>query len=295
MPLQPVAEMAGRACAGGYTIGYFEAWNLESLYGVVEAAESARAPIFIGFNGEFLSRPERASAERLSWWAALGKAAAADANVPCGLVFNECSRDEWTRAAAAAGFNLVMPADPDASYEDYRRRVGDFVRYAHPLGVAVEAELGELPSGAAGFSHNLGEKTDPELARDFVAATGVDLLAVSVGNIHGSIGSRAALDLDHLKAIRRLVDVPLALHGGTGIADESLRAAAALGVAKVNFGAGLKLRYLEAVRRALTSDEANPHVLLGMGGLEDVTTAGRRAVREAVLERLPTLGCAGKA
>ena len=295
MPLQPVAEMAGRARAGGYAIGYFEAWSLESLYGVVEAAESLRAPVFIGVNGEFLSRPERASAERLSWWAALGRAAAEDAKIPCGLVFNECSRDAWTRAAATAGFNLVMPADPEASYEDYRRRVGDIVRHAHPLGVAVEAELGELPSGAAGFSSHEGEKTDPRLARDFVAATGVDLLAVSVGNIHGSIGRRVALDFEHLKAIHRLVDVPLVLHGGTGIADESLREAAALGVAKVNFGAGLKLRYLAAVRRALANDEANPHVLLGMGGPEDVATAGRRAVREATLERMPALGCAGKA
>jgi ketose-bisphosphate aldolase len=295
MPLQPVVEMASRARAEGYAIGYFEAWNLESLYGVVEAAERARAPVFIGFNGEFLSRPERAAAERLSWYGALGKAAAADAKVPCGLVFNECSRDDWTRAAATAGFNLVMPADSAASYEDYRRRVGDLVRYARPLGVAIEAELGELPSGEAGFSHGEGEKTDAELARAFVEATGVDLLAVSVGNVHGALAGRAALDLERLKSIRRLIDVPLVLHGGTGIADESLREAVALGVAKVNYGAGLKLRYLEAVRRALASDEANPHALLGMGGPEDAMIAGRRAVREAVAERLPALGCAGRA
>ena len=83
-----------------------------------------------------------------------------------------------------AGFNLVMPADAAASYEDYLERVRDLVDYAHPRDVAVEAELGELPAGVPGFAHGAGEKTDPELARDFVRATSVDLLAVSVGNVH---------------------------------------------------------------------------------------------------------------
>ena len=295
MPLEPIPAMMRRAREGGYAIGYFESWNLESLYGVVEAAEQARAPVIIGFNGEFLSRPERKAAERLSWYGALGRAAAIDASVPCGFIFNECAEDEWTRAAVTAGFNLVMPADPAAAYDDYLERVRDLVDYARPHDVAVEAELGELPAGLPAFAHGEGEKTDPERARDFVRATGVDLIAVSVGNIHVSLSGRTALDLDHLKAIRRAVDIPLVLHGGTGIADDSLRQAIAIGVAKVNYGTALKQRYLAAVRRALATDEPNPHALLGMGGPEDVMIAGRCAVREAVLERLPALGSAGRA
>ena len=121
MPLEPVPEMMRRAREGGYAVGYFESWNLESLYGVVEAAEAAQSPVIIGFNGEFLSRPERKAAERLSWYGALGRAAAMDAGFPCGFIFNECAEDEWTRAAVTAGFNLVMPADPAASYDAYRR------------------------------------------------------------------------------------------------------------------------------------------------------------------------------
>ena len=169
------------------------------------------------------------------------------------------------------------------------------VDYARTRDVAVEAELGELPAGLPAFAHGEGEKTDPESARDFVRATGIDLLAVSVDNVHVSLSGRKALDIDRLKAIRRAVDIPLVLHGGTGIADESLRQAIAVGVAKVNYGTALKQRYLAAVRRALASDEPNPHALLGMGGPEDVMIAGRCAVRDAVLERLPTLGCAGRA
>jgi len=295
VPLEPVPEMARRAREHGYAIGYFESWNLESLYGVVEAAEEARAPVIIGFNGEFLSRPERLSAERLSWYGALGRAAAADAKIPCGFIFNECAQDEWTKAAVTAGFNLVMPADPAVPYNDYMRRVSKLVQYARPRGVAVEAELGELPAGIPDFSHGKAEKTDPQRARAFVEATGVDLLAVSVGNIHVSLSGPAALDLDRLMSIRQAVDVPLVLHGGTGIADDFLRQAVAMGVAKVNYGTGLKQSYLAAVRRALAGDVANPHALLGMGGPEDVMVAGRRAVREAVLERLPALGCRGRA
>ena len=295
MPLESVPAMMRRAREGGYAIGYFESWNLELLYGVVEAAEQARAPVIIGYNGTFLSRPERTAAERLSWYGALGRAAANDAKVPCGFIFNECADDDRTEAAVDAGFNLVMPADPAAAYDDYVRRVRGLVAYARTRGVAVEAELGELPAGVPAFAHGKGEKTDPERARAFVRATGADLLAVSVGNVHVSLSGRTSLDLDHLKAIRRAVDVPLVLHGGTGIADDSLRQAIAIGVAKVNYGTGLKQRYLSAVRRALASDELNPHALLGMGGPEDVMIAGRSAVREAVLERLPALGSAGRA
>ena len=295
MPLTPVPEMARRAREGGYAIGYFESWNFESLYGVVEAAEESRSPIIIGFNGEFLSRAERIAPERLSWYGALGREAAIGANVPCGFIFNECADDDWTRAAVTAGFNLVMPADAAAPHDAYVRRVREIVDYAHPRGVAVEAEVGELPSGIPGFSHGKAGKTDPEMARAFVQTTGVDLLAVSVGNVHVLLSGRRELDLDHLKALRRAVDIPFVLHGGTGIADESLREAIGMGVAKVNYGTVLKQAYLATVRTALAADEPNPHALLGMGGPEDVMVAGRKAVREAVLERLPALGCAGRA
>jgi fructose/tagatose bisphosphate aldolase len=128
-----------------------------------------------------------------------------------------------------------------------------------------------------------------------VAATGVDLLAVSVGNVHIQTRGESRLDLALLEEIHRRVPVPLVLHGGTGIAAESLRAAIGLGVAKVNYGTYLKNRYLRAMRKALGGDLLDPHRLLGMGGSEDALVAGRLAVRDAVLERIELLGCCGKA
>ena len=127
--------------------------------------------------------------------------------------------------------------------------------------------------------------------------TGIDLLAVSAGNVHILLDGQRNLDLAHLAAIRQKVDVPLVLHGGSGIAADSLAKAIALGVAKVNYGTYLKQRCLAAIRRALADADgnANPHHVLGDGGGADLLVVVRRAVRDAVLERIGLLGCCGKA
>ncbi len=296
MPLQPINELFAAARSGGYALGYFESWNLESLNGVIDAAEQTRSPVIIGFNGEHLTRPGRLVHERIQWYGALGKAAAESASVPVGFIFNECASDESVRLAATAGFNLVMLADPEASYTDYTRRVADIVTFAHAHGAAVEAEIGELPVGSTG-SLDTGHSslTDPQLAAQFVRATGIDLLSVSIGNVHALVSGDHPLNLDHLAKIRKQVDIHLGLHGGTGIPASSLREAIRYGITKVAYGTYLKQHYLAAVRQALGTDEINPHKLLGEGGPEDVMVAGRLAVREAILERIEVLGCCGRA
>jgi len=294
MSLEPVAEMMADARRRGYAVGYFESWSIDSLYGVIDAAEALRSPVIIGFNGGFLSHAGRVAAEKVSLYGALGRAAAVSASVPCGFIFNECAEDDWTRAAVTAGFNLVMPSDASAPPDDYAARVAGIARFAHATGVAVEAEMGELPSDAPGDDHG-GSVTEVGQVRSFVEETGIDLLAVSVGNVHIALRGRYGLDLDRLAAIRKAVDIPLVLHGGTGIAAGALKDAIALGVTKVNYGTYVKQRYLDAVRRALAVDEPNPHALLGIGGERDVMVVGRNAVREAVAERMPLLGSAGRA
>ena len=207
MPLKPVFDLVRDAREKKYALGYFESWNFESLQGVLDAAEQTHSPIIIGFNGYFMSHASRRLPERLRCYAELGKAAASGASVPCGLIFNECPRDEWVRAAMLAGFNLVMPADHEASYEDYVRRVTALTEHAHQRGVAVEAEIGQLPSGSSGEVKEDGRMTDPEVAERFVRATRVDLLAVSVGNVHVMLRGERELDLE------RLAPGPLAAEG----------------------------------------------------------------------------------
>lgn len=291
MALVPVHTLLSASAAGRYALGYFESWNFESLAGTIDAVEESRSPGIIGFNGEFLTRADRRCPERLSWYAALGREAAERASVPCALIFNECSNDDRVREACDLGFNLVMPADSSADATEYKRRVRDLAGYAHARGVAVEAEVGELPEGGAVH----GSVTDPLEAARFVEETGVDLLAVSVGNIHILTKGKHPLDLDLLDRIRRVVDVPLVLHGGTGIHEDCLREAVRLGVRKVNFGTYLKLLSIKTLREALAGEADNPHEVFGLGGDRDAMAAVRNTVKEAILERLPALGCEGKA
>lgn len=295
MPLESAAKLMADARRRGYAVGYFESWNLESLQGVLDAAEASGSPIIIGFNGAFLSRPDRTSEERLAWYAELGKAAARSAKVPCALIFNECPDDRWVCSAIDCGFNLVMLSDNQAPVEAYLRRVQLIVKHAHERHAAVEAELNELPCGASGHIEGDTILTDPILAERFVRDSGIDMLAVSVGNIHIATTRAWALNLDHLAALRDRIEVPMVLHGGSGIPADSLKAAVKLGVLKVNYGTCLKQEYLGAVRVALSRTLINPHELLGMGGTDDVMVAGRFAVRDAVLERIEELGCAGMA
>lgn len=295
MSLEPIPEMMRHARSRHYAVGYFESWNIESLCGVIDAAELTKSPVIIGFNGQFLSRAGRVETERLALYAALGRAAAASANVPCGFIFNECAEDEWTRNAISLGFNLVMPAGSGAARTDRTERVSAIARLAHANSVAVEAEIGELPSGVPGEEHRFGSKTSVEEAKAFVAETGIDLLAVSVGNVHISLNCSHRLDFARLAEINAAIDVPLVLHGGTGIRPDQLVGAISLGVTKVNYGTCIKQHYLQALRSAINREELNPHALIGLGGPQDILNVGRKAVREVVLERLPLLNSPGKA
>jgi fructose/tagatose bisphosphate aldolase len=295
MPLESAVELLEHARRHQYAVGYFESWDGASLEGVMDAAEQSAAPIIAGFNGAFLAQSERLSPARLDWYAALGRAAAESARVPCALMFNECPQDAWVARAGEVGFNLVMLADADAGGGEIVRRVAELVRLVHPRGVAVEAESGELPCGAVEHGCTAGTPTDPEQAAAFVEATGVDMLAVSSGNVHVLLDGQRSLDLARLAAIRAKVEVPLVLHGGSGIANDSLARAIAIGVAKVNYGTYLKQRCVTAIRQALANAGPDPHHLLGGGGDGDLVVVVRRAVREAVLERIGLLKCCGRA
>jgi ketose-bisphosphate aldolase len=294
MPLVPIPTLVSNALKYRYAVGYFESWSLDSLQGVIDAAEMTRSPVIIGFNGEFMSQSGRVTQERLAWYGALGAAAAASTSIPCSFIFNECEDDGWVRQAVTAGFNLVMPVPAQGeSDEAYTERVRTITNYAHAHNVAVEAEIGTLPFG--GDPESDSEATDPQRARAFVEGTNVDLLAVSVGNVHILLKGRQALDIGRLDALREAVPVGFVLHGGTGIDDDSLKAAIERGVVKVNYGTVLKQRYLAALRRGLASTDPNPHHLLGEGGADDLLVLGRLAVCDTVLEKMQVLGCMNRA
>lgn len=293
MPLVPARHLIEDARTNGYALGYFESWDIASLQGVIDAAEQSRAPVILGFNGEFLSHAERMASERLELYAALGRAAAMSANVPCALIFNECPIDAWTLRAIELGFTIVMPVAGARSEPEYTAAVKHIATRAHEAGIAVEAELGVLPHGPTSAP---GTTTDPDSAARFVRQTGIDLLAVSVGNVHIASRDAPSLDLDRLDAIHRAAQIPLVLHGGTGVDEAGVRAAIARGVTKINYGTYLKRAYLAALQAAQPSEPFHdPHESLGRGGDHDLLMVCRNAVREAVLARISWLGCCGRA
>src|SRR5258708_11286379 len=139
MPLESIDRLMQSAQRHNCAVGYFESWNLDSLQGVIEAAEQTRSPIIIGFNGEFLSQRANATADDVARYATLSRAAAEQARVPCGFIFNECSDDAWLERAIATGFNLIMPAGSGPTLADYQRRVQRLAVLAHARNVAIEA------------------------------------------------------------------------------------------------------------------------------------------------------------
>jgi len=287
--------MLDEARSGGYGVCYCESWNLESVQAVIQAAEECRSPIVAGFNGGFLRHSSRSKPEDLSYYAGW-RFALETSSVPVAFILNESDSLAQIQQGIELGFNAVMPENEGLDLDDYRKLVKTVVTFAHPRSIWVEAQLGVLPSGASATDGH-SEITDPDAARRFVEETGIDALAVSIGNVHVLTAGKATVDRDALRRIGEKVKVPLVLHGGTSIAHECLRDFVGLGVAKFNFGTVLKQVYLEAIRESLAKYEhpMNPHAFLGVGGNLDIMTAGREAVKSKVKELLHASGSAGRA
>jgi fructose/tagatose bisphosphate aldolase len=283
---------------GQYAVGYFESWNLESLLATADAAEATHSPVILGFSGLYLPHPRRQVQEPLSIYAAMGIAVCRHLTVPCCLLFNESPKLDWVLQSIDLGFNLVMFADEKLGAEELISAIARVVEKAHVRGVAVEGEMNALP-GIHGEleAGNAVPLDDPRTARVFVERTGVDALAVNVGQVHTHGRSHMRLDLERLAALRRAVPVPLVLHGATSIYPPDLVEAIQLGVRKINVGSILKRTYFETLRAASAQvgDPYNPYDVIGSGFPEDVLTQARVAVQERIAELMHLFGSAGKA
>ena len=283
---------------GGYAVGYFESWSLESLLATADAAEATRSPVILGFSGLYLPHPRRQVREPLHVYAAMGLATCRHLTVPCCLLFNESPELDWVAESIDLGFNLVMFADEKIGAEELINTVARVVEKAHARGVAVEAEMNALP-GIHGEiqSGDTVPLDDPRAACAFVERTGVDALAVNVGQVHTHGRSQMRLDLARLAELRQAVPVPLVLHGATSIYPPDLVEAIRLGVRKINVGSILKRTYFETLRAASAQvgDSYNPYDVIGSGFAEDVLTQARVAVQERIAELMHLFGSAGKA
>lgn len=286
MTLVRFDELVSQAEAGNYAVGYFESWNLESLLAVADAAEATQSPVLLGFSGIYLPHPARLTRESLGSYAAMGLEACKRLSVPACLVFNESPHLDWVMEALRLQFGMVMFSDGSLDFEQSVTCVREVVEKAHACGAAVEGELGTVPGVGgelAGIPPNLN-LTDCSRAREFVERTGVDALAVNVGQAHLHAKSELHLDLDRLEQLRLSVGIPLVLHGATSVCRDDLVQAIRIGVSKINVGSALKRTYFEALSVACSrvGPEYNPYQVMGSGFAGDVLTEARLELQKTV-------------
>jgi len=245
VPLVATAEIVGPAVRGGLGTGAFNVIQIEHAQAIVAGAEAAGAPVILQIS-ENAVRYHGALA-------AIGRATvevARAARVPVAVHLDHATEPGLVREALGLGFGSVMF---DASARDYDGNVAATAAVAadcHAAGVWVEAELGEV--GGKDGVHAPGARTDPGEAAAYVAATGVDALAVAVGTSHAMVVKEAVVDLELVAALRAAVPVPLVLHGSSGVPEADLTRAVAAGLTKVNIATHLNVAYTRAIRDHLT-------------------------------------------
>jgi fructose-bisphosphate aldolase class II len=293
-----MTELFAQAKAGGYAVGYFEAWDSYSLEAVLEAAEAEQSPVILGF-GCMMADWRWLEEGGVEVLAGMGVPLARRARVPVALLLNEAHTLDQAKRGLDAGFNAAMVDSSAWEWERAVREIAELARYAHARGASVEAELGRLPDAVeGGIDDSAAALTDPVQAAEFARLTGIDCLAVSVGNVHLLTSGYAPLDLDHLEAVYQAVQLPLVMHGGTSFPPQAVpRAIIAGGVAKFNVGTILKKKYLEAIRAQIGAwpERVDLHQVLGSHKETDLLNSGKEAMTAEVRRRIELYGGSGKA
>lgn len=284
MPLTTTGELITRAAAARSAVASFNVITLEHVEAVIAGAESAPAPVVL----QVSENAVRFHGGQLLPLARAAVAAAERSAVPVALHLDHVQSENLLHQAAEAGFSSVMYDAARLPYAENLAATRAAVDWAHTQGLWIEAELGQI-GGKNGRppldAHAPGARTDPDEARAFVADSGVDALAVAIGSAHAMTTRTATLDHALLKRLSSTLDVPLVLHGSSGVPDGELTAAVAGGIAKVNIGTALNIALTGAIRDFLAD---RPEAVDPRGYL----TVAREAMTRAVARTLRTLGAA---
>jgi fructose-bisphosphate aldolase class II len=271
-------EIVAAARAAGRGVGAFNLIGLEHAEAIARGAEAAGAPVVLQISENCASY--HGGLEPI---VAAASAIARSASVPVAVHLDHATSAGLVRAAVCLGIGSVMF---DASALDYASNVAataELTGWCHDRGVWIEAELGEV--GGKDGVHAPGARTRPVQAGRFVAATGVDALAVAVGSSHAMLTRDAVLDLELIGRISAAVPVPLVLHGSSGVPDDNLAAAVRAGMTKINIATQLNKVFTAAVRERLACDER-------LVDPRRYCAAGRDAVAAEVARLLRVLGAA---
>jgi fructose-bisphosphate aldolase class II len=279
MPLAGLQEIIEPARAAGRGVGAFNVIGIEHAEAIAAGAAAAGAPVVLQVSENCVAY-HGALAPIAGACLAIARAAA----VPVAVHLDHATSTDLVRAAAGLGLGSVMFDASSRLYEQNVAATAEVAAWCHDRGVWVEAELGEV--GGKNGVHDARARTDPGEAAAYVAATGVDALAVAVGSSHAMLTRDAVLDVGLITAIAGAVSVPLVLHGSSGVPDADLAAAVRAGMTKVNIATQLNKVFTGAVRRCLAGDAK-------LVDPRKYGSAGRDAIAAEVARLLRVLGAGG--
>jgi fructose-bisphosphate aldolase class II len=261
MALVTVDELLERAEKGGYAVGAFNANNMEIVQAIMTAAEKEQAPVIMQASQGAIKYAG------LTFLTGLVKLAAESSRVPIALHLDHGTDFEQVIRCIRSGFTSVMYDGSKLPLEENIAMSKKVLEIARPIGVSVEAELGKI--GGTEDDIHVSEKeamyTDPEEAKYFVEQTGIKSLAVAIGTAHGQYKGEPRLDLERLQKIKSLVNIPIVLHGSSGVPDETIQQAIKLGLRKVNIDTNIREAFVGAMRQVMSEKpkEIDPRQILG--------------------------------
>lgn len=246
-----------------YCIPHFLGGNLEMAYGEIRAAEAANSPIAIGLAPEvFASIPIEISFPMIL-------NIANRASVPVGVQLEHSKSFEQIAHAIKLGVNSVMFDGSALPYEENIAKTREIVKMAHAFDVCVEAELGHVGGSAirSASADSSSQKTDPNLVHDFINRTGIDSLAISFGNVHGHYKGKTDIDLALVEKIAKSTDVPIVMHGGSGLHDSEYKGIVSAGISNIHFYSGIVMYAWEHLKKSVGETDQYPpyHEIVSYG------------------------------
>lgn len=282
MPLTTSKQMLLDAQKGGYAVGAFNAENMEMVQAIIAAAEELHAPVMIQ------TTPGTIKYAGLDLYCANVSTAAKNASVPVAMHLDHGNSFDLAVQALRAGYTSIMI---DGSKEVLDKNIAitkSVVSACAPCGIPVEGELGKVGGKEDDTESSGTGYTDPDEAVRFAAETGVSSLAVGVGTAHGVYKTKPVLNVGLISTLRKVLTVPMVLHGASGLTDEDIRDCVSRGICKVNFATELRIAFSGAVKEYLKQDP-------GVFDPKKYGAKAREAVKKQVMERMKVCGCDGKA
>jgi len=282
MPLVTSEKMLLAAREGHWAVGAFNAENMEMIQAIILAAETMKAPVIIQ------TTPGTIKYGSLEVFFAVVSALAKNSPIPIALHLDHGDSFALASKALRAGYTSIMIDGSHYPFEENIAFTEAVVKFCAPNQIPVEGELGKVGGKEDDTKSDETGYTDPDEAAFFVEKTGVSSLAIGVGTAHGVYAKTPVLNVELISVIKKRIQVPLVLHGASGLSDDVVRDCIDRGICKVNFATELRIAYTNAVRNCLGGD---PKII----DPKKFGTPAREAVKNAVTERIKVCGCGGKA